>query len=291
MSRKISIHQLPKSPGYLQHWIARPGCVWVQSDIASLEQVVLAELSEDASLMKLYGPKAKPNQCVYLYNGANFPGIQDKIRTLYDPDNPPATAEELEEIKHKLKGPRSIAKKATLGFSYGMGAGKLQREFQLIGVSMTWKEADAMVQAYRKLYAGVATWNAKLEAEWKDRGGWVYNGLARPIAVSQAYVKDLVNRVVQSTGHDVTMRFIYYISKLRDASRLHLSPIIVDFHDETIWECPEEEGPAALALIEEALRLTNKELAGIIPIRSKPELIHCLAESKCENFKLERNAT
>lgn len=134
---------------------------------------------------------------VYLHNGANFPGIQDKIRVLYDPDNPPATAEELEEIKHKLKGPRSIAKKATLGFSYGMGAGKLQREFRLIGVDMTWKEADAMVQAYRKLYAGVAEWNAKLEAEWKDRGGWVYNGLARPIAVSQAYVKDLVNRCLK----------------------------------------------------------------------------------------------
>lgn len=53
--RKISIHQLPKSPDYLQHWVARPGCVWVQSDIASLEQVVLAELSEDRELMKLYG--------------------------------------------------------------------------------------------------------------------------------------------------------------------------------------------------------------------------------------------
>lgn len=96
----------------------------------------------------------------------------------------------------------------------------------------------------------------------------------------------IVSNCVQSTGHDVTMRFIYYISKLRDAAGLHLSPIIVDFHDETIWECPEEEGPAALALIEEALKLTNKELGGIIPIRSKPELIHCLAESKCENFKL-----
>lgn len=57
----LNVQQLPKSQGYLECWKPRPGHVWIQADINSLEQVVLAELSQDPALMSLYGPNAKHN--------------------------------------------------------------------------------------------------------------------------------------------------------------------------------------------------------------------------------------
>jgi hypothetical protein len=122
-----------------------------------------------------------------------------------------------------------------------------------------------------------------LEAEWEDRGGWVYNGLARPLAVCYDAKKDLVNRVVQSTSHDITMRLIYIISKKVDADRVPMWPVIVDFHDQTTWECPLTEGTRCAKLIEDSLAQLNRELAGIIPLRGEVKLIKNLAESKCED--------
>ena len=56
-----NIQQVPKSEGTMQCMVARKGYVWVQCDHNSLEQVVMAELSRDDSLMKLYGPGANAN--------------------------------------------------------------------------------------------------------------------------------------------------------------------------------------------------------------------------------------
>ena len=280
--RKISIHQLPKSPGYLKCWGPRPGNVWIDFDVASLEQVVLAELSEDPALMKLYGPEAKPNQCVYLFSGASYPVVGDQIRKLYDPDNPPATAELLEEVKHKLKQPRGLAKRWKLGLSYGMRAGKLQRESRLAGVELTYEQAQGIVAADKRLYVGVTRWQEQLEQEWEDRGGWVYDGLGCPTCVCADKKKDLVNRVCQKTGHSILMQLVYIISKNVEAQKAPMWPVIVDFHDETIWEVPLTFAPRAVKLVGDSLARLNKELGGTIPMRGAVNVVHNLAEAKCE---------
>jgi DNA polymerase I-like protein with 3'-5' exonuclease and polymerase domains len=54
----FNIQQVPKSPGFLRCFIPRPGHTFVDCDHTALEQVVLAELSRDETLLKLYGPNA-----------------------------------------------------------------------------------------------------------------------------------------------------------------------------------------------------------------------------------------
>jgi hypothetical protein len=109
----LNLQQLPKSRKYLECWKPLPGRAWLDCDHTSLEQVVLAELSRDASLYKIYGPGAKPND-IYLFNGSQLPVIGDKIRAEgYDPDNP--SLEAIAHVKKVCKKERGISKIITLG--------------------------------------------------------------------------------------------------------------------------------------------------------------------------------
>lgn len=52
----VNIQQIPKSRKYLDCWKPIEGKAWIDFDFTALEQVVLAELSRDESLLNLYGP-------------------------------------------------------------------------------------------------------------------------------------------------------------------------------------------------------------------------------------------
>lgn len=274
----INVQQVPKTQGYMQCWKARPGRVWLHSDVDALEQVVLAELSCDPTLMKLYGPNSSPHHDVYLFNGAHITGLKENILKYYDPDNP--TAEGKKQAKAYCKRERSISKVITLASSYGAGIRKILETLQLSGVDTNWEEVERIYHAYWQLYAGVREYGAKLEREWIDRNGWVYNGVARPKTVAPQYTKDLVNRVVQSTGHDILMMLLYYTRVRLEATGLPHWWIIADWHDEYILECDETDA----AILAEQCRLAyddlNLELGGTIPITGGVDVTTNLWEAK-----------
>lgn len=56
--REPNVQQMPGDRKFLSCWRARPGYKLVCCDVVSLENFVLAELSRDPSLLKLYGPDA-----------------------------------------------------------------------------------------------------------------------------------------------------------------------------------------------------------------------------------------
>lgn len=108
---RMNFQQVPKTPGYLSNYVARPGFKLVQIDLSSVEPRVIAAFSQDETLMKLYGPGAKPND-VYLFNGAYIELFRDEIRKYYDPENP--TAESIADAKKNCKKLRSFNKCITL---------------------------------------------------------------------------------------------------------------------------------------------------------------------------------
>src|SRR5690606_9779382 len=79
--------QVPKTIEFLGCFCAEPGTVWVEKDWSSLEPHVLAEISRDPALLKLSGPGAKKHD-VYLYSGAHYAVVGEKIRAHYDVENP-----------------------------------------------------------------------------------------------------------------------------------------------------------------------------------------------------------
>ncbi len=277
----LNLQQIPKSRKYLECWKPAPGRAWIDCDHTSLEQVVLAELSRDASLWKIYGPGAREND-IYLFNGSQLPVIGDKIRESgYDPDNP--TPDSIQRTKKSCKKERGISKVITLGSSYGMGWNKLQLTLKLQGINVSANEAKEMVRSYWNIYSGVKDYEKFLLEEYKRNNGWVLNGIGRPVAVANDYLKDIVNRVVQSTGHDIHMQYIIICEQLLSEAGIKVDGIVWDFHDQSIVECAEEDKDKVYEIIgRKAYQVLNEEyLKGEIKLKGDPQHIKTMADAKC----------
>jgi DNA polymerase-1 len=269
--------QQPSSKGYLQCLQADPGHVLVEMDLDAAEQVVLAELSQDPTLLKLYGPGAKP-QDVYLFNAAHTQVYSARVREFYDPENP--TPEMIDTAKAKLKSLRKVVKIVTLAKAYGAGVNKLFQTLKMAGEKVTRTEVATIHEDLTALYIGTAKYARNLENEWRRNKGWVLNGLGRPLAVADNLTRDLTNRVVQSSTHDILMMILSHLSDLRDESGIKFYGFIWDLHDQIIVNAPEDRAQEVAALFVEALARTNKELAGTIPIKGSPNIGLTLADFK-----------
>lgn len=277
----FNFQQQPKSRDYLRCFKARPGYRFVSMDFTALEQVVLAELSKDPALYTLYGPGAKPND-VYLFTGSSLPGLGKAILAAgYDPKNP--TPEGIANAKKKAKKERAVSKIVTLGSSYGMGARKLRADLSLAGIEISEQESFDIQKGYWTLYAGVKTYEKELLRQYQHNGGWILNGIGRPISIAEGYEKDIVNRVVQSTGHDILMLWVDIFTKLLDAAGIPWYPIIIDLHDESIIEVPERFAEQAQVIMSsEAMKLLNEYLQGVIPLKGEGKIANTLADIKVE---------
>lgn len=284
----ISVHQIPKSRKYLECWYPMEnGKVWIDCDHTALEQVVLAELSKDSALYNLYSKEAKPND-VYIYNGAlmardfNVKLFQPFLDEGYIPERP--DPEVIKRIKKKHKNLRGISKTASLGKTYGMGWKKFQMNMKLAGIKMNEAECRMVIEGLDKIYSGVKKYEHFLLKEHADNNGWVLNGIGRPVCVGKDYLKDIVNRVIQSTGHDIHMLYIKICQDLFKENNLDVNGIILDFHDQSIVECNEKDKELVHYLIgTKAYEILNQEyLKGQIELKGDPQYITTMADAKCE---------
>lgn len=273
----INLQQIPKSKGYLQALRARDGFVLVDADVAALEPCVLAELSRDDSMWKLYGPGAKPND-LYLYVAAHIEVFSDEIRKWYDPENP--TKESVSAAKKHCKRLRNISKVVCLSSSYGAGATKIHSELVLAGIDISLPDVRKIHRDYWRLFRGVKRFGEELERMWSNTGGWVPSLFGLPLPVDASITKDLVNRVCQASGHQYLMRVIYYIDQLRRERKVEMYPWFVDYHDETIWEVPEAQGEAACQVIRDAVAKANEDVKTEIVFKMEPEIGRSMADFK-----------
>lgn len=271
--------QMPKNREFLQALAARPGHKLVQFDFAALEPMLLAEFSQDPTLLALYGPAAKPND-VYLYLLAKISALAGDIRAYYDPDNP--TQESIAKAKKLFKHQRGIAKKCKLSYDYGAGVAKMHETLVLDGIDISWAEVRSIRADMDRLFAGIRRFDLQLQSMWQANGGWIPNVLGRPICVAEQYIKDIVNRMIQSSGHDVLQLFIWNLDRLRVEQGLGWAPWIMDLHDETIVECPEADAAAVAQSFTDALAATNTELGMGIQLKGEPQVADSLADIKIE---------
>lgn len=281
VGKEPNLQQAPKSIKFMENILPDEGTVWVENDHASVEPVVLTELTRDPVLMSLYGPGAKKND-VYLFNGADLPIIGPKIRaTGYDPMNP--TPETLAAAKKGAKKERGIAKPIVLGKNYGMGWRKMQSELRLqCGVFLTDEQAKDIDAAWKKKYrVSGKEFQRKLEDEWKRNGGWVYDGLGHPVCVNEDYMKDIINRVVQRCAHSIHMIFAMIVDRRMTEQKLQHRWRVVDWHDQLIAQVPVAHGERGLQCIRDSYKELNETvLCGLIPIKGEPKLSHNMAHAK-----------
>lgn len=277
-----SLHQLIKSLPFLATFVADPGTVWYEKDWSSLEPYVLAEACRDKGLMDLYGPDANPNHDRYLYSAANYPGqIGAKVRQYYRIDNP--TPESTKLAKKECKSERSLAKSTVLARTYGASAKKIHGTMRANGENITITQAKELVQAENTIFAGVYDeYPQRLAKEWESRGGWILSLLGHPIPVYEKYVKDLVNRQCQKSGHDMHVLFVTELCRRLDAEGIKYVPIIADFHDQACLQIPTEHGARVLQLDEEVTKWLNDTLGMTIRLKGTPKVCRNLAHAKMD---------
>jgi DNA polymerase I-like protein with 3'-5' exonuclease and polymerase domains len=282
--RDPNLQQVPKVGRFLECWIPRPGKVFLDCDHSALEPVVLAELSRDPGLWAVYGPDAPPND-VYLYLGANLPApVGPAIRACgYVPEAP--TKEAIQRAKKEAKQARQIAKSVKLACDYGASANKLREILKLQGIRITEQEAEAMWEAFWETYKGLRIWRRELEAQHRFNKGWVLNGIGRPLGVWEQSVKDLVNRVGQSTGHDIHIMYILIVDELLNQEDIPWTPVIVDFHDQMILEVDTRYADRVKWLMGvRAYEILNDRIQGQIKLKGEANIVENLAYAKVEGW-------
>lgn len=276
----FNLQQQPKTRGYLQCFEADEGHTLIGMDFAALEPKVLAHYSQDDSMQRLYGKTSQPND-IYLYTGAALTGIKDKILPHYNPLLP--TPESIAHTKKVCKKERTLCKIFVLAINYGAYIPKLQETLRLGGFDLTASAVRQMYNDYWKLYRGVEAFKSSLEDEWEQNNNVIMNGRNRPIVVDYKFKKDILNRFVQSTGHDVLMTFLLILNRLRLKANINMRPWIADFHDETIWIVSNEYVQPAIDLFNQALDELNQQLCWSVQMTGEVKAGKTLADFKCED--------
>lgn len=288
--RDPNLQQIPKSIELLDCFIPDPETVWVEGDWTALEPHVLAELSKDPALLALYGPDAKPGHDRYLFTLASINhAFTAPVRKLYDPANP--TKEGVGQAKKECKSLREVGKVLVLSGDYGAGASKKWRSCVLKGIKISLEAMKEIHEAQLEMHRGIyKEFVPELEREWRTRGGWVLSGLGHPVAVDGEKKKDLCNRVIQKTGHDIHTLFFVRLARALRSAGISAQGIVWDFHDQFIIQVPAERADEVLELAKREVIAVNESLGTTVRLKLDPRIVSGMSEAKMEEDYAKRKA-
>jgi DNA polymerase I-like protein with 3'-5' exonuclease and polymerase domains len=206
--------------------------------------------------------------------------VERRIRAAgYDPLK--NTKESVAHAKKEAKDARQVAKVIHLAASYGARPRKIAQTLQLNGMDVTLEQAEDMFNRYWALFAKVKQYEQFLQAQWERNGGWILNPIGRPLAVAQDYLRDVVNRSIQSGGHDC---FVLYLSILSDCLRsasIDYKPYIWDLHDAVMLTVPDEQVEETVRIMDHtAMNLLNEKLGGKVKLKGETNVVSNWAADK-----------
>lgn len=244
----------------------------------SVEPVVTAEFSGDKNMRFLYEDASRVND-LYLFIGAQIPGeIGDVIRsTGYDPYN--SSSEALSKAKKEAKKERSICKTVCLAANYGAGPFKINKTLEEGDIYLPFEQVEAVHSTYWEVFSDVKKFGYHLRNKWM-KDGYIVNGFGRPLSVPEEMSKDVLNRFVQSTAHDILLKYARILCGLLQSRRLNWYPALLDLHDAVTIEVREDQADKAVDCFNEALYILNSELQGELPIRGEAVVGKTMADIK-----------
>ncbi|MCL1928509.1 MAG: DNA polymerase I [Treponema sp.] len=225
-------------------FVAKNGHVFISADYSQIELVVLTHLSQDKNLINAF----KDGVDVHARTAALIFGL--------DENNVPADK-------------RRIAKTINFGVMYGMSAFRLSNELRI-----SRSDAASFIEAYFTTYSGVSSFIAELIKKTEETGfASTILGRRRFIPAINSHNKTekaaaervAVNTPIQGSAADIVKTAMLKLDK-----KLANSPVrlLLQVHDELIFECPRAEAKAAAEIIrhemENAVLLT-------IPLRVSVE--------------------
>ncbi len=217
-------------------FIAPPGHVLITADYSQIELRVLAHLSRDLALIDAF---------------------------LGGEDIHAAVAAQIHRVplEQVTREQRSGAKMVNFGIVYGVTPYGLARR---LGVSNT--EAAEIIDGYKARFSGITTFLAECIQQATDRG-FVETmlGRRRPIPEIESNnpqrralaERTAINTVVQGSAADLIKLAMIdlhaRINAATDAAPLHGTRMILQIHDELVFETPENRATTAMPIIIERM--------------------------------------
>ena len=216
--------------------------VFLGADYSQIELRVLAHLSGDAGLIEAF----RHDEDIHAATASGVYGVE-----------PPDVDPEM----------RRVAKMMNFGVIYGLtGFGLSQRS------GMERAAADAFIAAYFERFTRVREWIEEIKASTHERG-YAETLLGRrrylpaiksPNFQARAGAERMaINMPVQGTAADVIKRAMLDLWRAIPERNL-AARMILQVHDELIFETPEEEAPALAALLHEIM---PSAIAMIVPLK------------------------
>lgn len=220
-------------------FVAAPGKVLLTADYSQIELRLLAHLSRDPGLIEAF----MTGQDIHQEVAAQINGVAlDKV----------------------TKDMRSGAKMVNFGIVYGITAFGLARR---LGVSNA--VADEIISNYKRRFTGITTFLHECVEQAKSHG-FVETILKRRRPIPEidstnpsrrAFAeRTAINSVVQGSAADLIKLAMVNILSPSSPGGLGGATMLLQIHDELVFECPEAEAPAALesvvSAMESAMTLT-----------------------------------
>ena len=210
---------------------ASPDHALIAADYSQVELRILAHLANEQSLQAAF----EANQDIHSATAANIFSVNPKEVT---------------------REQRAKAKAINFGLLYGMGPSRLARE---TGVSL--KEAKSFIEKYFESYPGIKTFIDKTIHNAKQ------NEFVTTISGRRRLLSDInsgnrlvannaenmaINTPIQGSAADLIKLAMVKIEKKLEESGLR-AKMILQVHDELVFECPKTEVEEVQRMIEEAM--------------------------------------
>ena len=228
-------------------FIPKEGCVFLSADYSQIELVVLAHLSGDENLRKAF----REGVDVHRHTASIIFG------------------ESMDEVSAEQ---RRMSKTINFGIMYGMSAFRLSRE-----LSIPRSDAKTFIDTYFARYKEVKGFVDKAISQAEEKGAVVTMfGHERKIAGIHSANKTekaaadrmAVNTIIQGSAAEIMKKAMIDIrSEL--VSRSLASRLLLQVHDELIFEVPESEQDAILTMVKEKMENAVKLS---IPVKASLEI-------------------
>lgn len=230
----------------------------VHADFVSVEPAVTAHYSQDPNLLKVFKDGLGD---VYLDLARTLYPDDEELQQGYDPK-----ASITGEIKKRFERVRKVAKVIQLAVQYTGTKYTVHKNLSASGMAITMTQADDLVKKYWIHFSKVKRMNDSIFARYQKTNA-IRNVVGRIIRVPNPGYKDLPNRFIQSSAHDLLSFWVLNIAKAIEARGITAKAVILDCHDSTTWQAPKDQVAALEQVFKDTLQELNDEIRMTVPVK------------------------
>ncbi len=235
-----NIQQVPRDPKLKGLFIASPGMSLVEADFSAIEMRLLAVLSGDEVMLKIFKKGLDPHKqtAQAIFQKSNISGEE-----------------------------RQIAKTLNYGTIYGGGANMVLSQL----TDLTEEEAREFLYRFYSTYPGLKGWQREVSegAPVKRIDGVAYkisrSALGRIRYVNPDHRNALINTPIQATGSDLQKIVLGRLYKELANPKYSEFKLVNAVHDSVLIEVPDKRAGEASRLLQGVMEQAGNEILQVIP--------------------------